>query len=71
MYKGEIVINLYFARYFFAFAAGRDKRHSNRERESKRLDFLFLITACIIVASVMIGIPSLLFKFGFISQIER
>ena len=53
MRKGELVIDLYFVRYFIAYAVGRDKRHAVREKQGRRRDTLWLVLAALAVVAVL------------------
>lgn len=59
MIKGEIVVNYYFGRVFFAYAIGSDKRHGSRGRVQARksLGSKFILFG--ITISLFAGIPLL------------
>lgn len=67
MRKGEIVIDLYFGRYFIAYAVGSDKHHAVREKQGRRRDTLWLVLA---VATVLIGVPPYVVNSGLIHGVE-
>jgi len=70
MRKGEIVIDLYFGRYFIAYAIGRDKRHAVREKQGRRRDTLWLVLAALAVATVLIGVPTYVVNSGLVRGVE-
>lgn len=70
MRKGEIVIDLYFGRYFIAYAVGRDKRHAIREKQGRRRDTLWLVLATVAVVSMLIGVPTYVVNSGLIRGVE-
>lgn len=70
MRKGEIVIDLYFGRYFIAYVVGRDKRHTVREKYGRRLDTLWLLLAAVAVATLLIGAQAYVVNTGLIRGVE-
>ena len=70
MRKGEIVIDLYFARYFIAYAVGRDRRHVLREKEVRRRDTLWLVLAAVVVVTILIGVPTYVVNSGLVHGVE-
>ena len=70
MRKGELVIDLYFVRYFIAYAVGRDKRHAVREKQGRRRDTLWLVLAALAVVAVLIGVPTYVVNSELIGGVE-
>ncbi len=70
MHKGEIVINLYFTRVFFAYAIGRDKRHTTRQKNRRRVDSLVVVLAFLSVSFLLAGLTWLFLNSSLIAGVE-
>lgn len=70
MHKGEIVINFYFTRVFFAYAIGRDKRHTTRQKNGSRVDALIVVLAFLSISFLLAGLTWLFLNSSLIAGVE-